>query len=67
MDNSGFIFLVLWSKITKHKCFDSYAAGFISKYGAVFSKNTVEPLSKGHVGTRSFVLYRKLSFIWRQV
>ena len=27
--------------------------------------NTVEPPNKGHVGTRSFVLYREVSFIWR--
>ena len=27
--------------------------------------DTVEPLNKGHVGTRSFVLYREVSFIWR--
>ena len=26
---------------------------------------TVEPLNKGHVGTRSFVLYREVSFIQR--
>ena len=26
---------------------------------------TVEPPNKGHVGTRSFVLYRVVSFIWR--
>ena len=26
---------------------------------------TVEPLNKGHVGTRSFVLYREVSFIRR--
>ena len=25
----------------------------------------VEPLNKGHVGTRSFVLYREVSFIRR--
>ena len=25
----------------------------------------MEPLNKGHVGTRSFVLYREISFIWR--
>ena len=25
----------------------------------------MEPPSKGHVGTRSFVLYREVSFIWR--
>ena len=25
--------------------------------------NTVEPLNKGHIGTRSFVLYREVSFI----
>ena len=28
---------------------------------------TVEPLNKGHVGTRSFVLYREVSFIRRFV
>ena len=27
--------------------------------------NTVEPLNKGHIGTRSFVLYREVSFIRR--
>ena len=27
--------------------------------------NTVEPPNKGHVGTRGFVLYREVSFIWR--
>ena len=26
---------------------------------------TVEPLNKGHIGTRSFVLYREVSFIQR--
>ena len=26
---------------------------------------TVEPPNKGHIGTRSFVLYIKVSFIWR--
>ena len=26
---------------------------------------TVEPLNKGHVGTRSFVIYREVSFIRR--
>ena len=26
---------------------------------------TVEPLNKGHVGTRNFVLYREVSFIRR--
>ena len=26
---------------------------------------TVEPLNKGHIGTRSFVLYREVSFIRR--
>ena len=26
---------------------------------------TVEPPKKGYVGTRSFVLYREVSFIWR--
>ena len=25
----------------------------------------MEPLKKGHVGTRSFVLYREVSLIWR--
>ena len=29
------------------------------------NKHTVEPLNKGHVGTRMFVLYRGVSFIWR--
>ena len=29
------------------------------------SKYTMEPLNKGHVGTRSFVLYREVSFILR--
>ena len=27
------------------------------------SRVTVEPLNKGHIGTRSFVLYREVSFI----
>ena len=26
---------------------------------------TVEPLNKGHFGTRNFILYREVSFIWR--
>ena len=26
---------------------------------------TVEPLNKGHIGTRSFVLYKEVSFIQR--
>ena len=30
-----------------------------------FSHTTVEPPNKGHVGTRSFVLYREVSFIRR--
>ena len=25
---------------------------------------TLEPPNKGHIGTRSFVLYREVSFIW---
>ena len=26
---------------------------------------TVEPPNKGHIGTRGFVFYREVSFIWR--
>ena len=29
------------------------------------TQNTVEALNKGHVGTRSFILYREVSFIRR--
>ena len=29
------------------------------------AQNTVEPPNKGHIGTRSFVLYREVSFIRR--
>ena len=27
--------------------------------------STLEPLNRGHVGTKSFVLYKELFFIWR--
>ena len=33
--------------------------------GDTDNHTTVEPLNKGHVGTRSFVLYREVSFIRR--
>ena len=51
------------------QCFCLYMGGvgrvnFHVSYGTWF-EYTVEPPNKGHVGTKSFVLYREVSFIWR--
>ena len=35
------------------------------KESRTYIANTVEPPNKGHIGTRSFVLYREVSFIQR--
>ena len=37
----------------------------VSKFSLYYYHNIVEPPNKGHIGTRSFVLYREVSFIRR--
>ena len=54
------VYQYMWDAKETTLLLDSY----ISWLG-IYTMYTVEPPNKGHVGTRSFVLYREVSFILR--
>ena len=58
---------VMLSNLVYHQEYRDVFVSLLRNYNEVVQVlkiDAVEPLNKGHVGTGSFVFYRKVSFIW---